>query len=104
MSVATFNFEFSAEELAELAPHANYAYSNCCEVKVDHIDINDYDNTITLTPGNDHGTHEVDATPESAEDFEALSSRYEGDEITGYRLDKAIYSLDPEDGEVEINV
>lgn len=38
------------------------------------------------------------------EDFEALTSRYEGDEITGYRLDKAIYSLDPEDGEVLINV
>lgn len=86
MSVATFNFEFSAEELAELAPHANYEYSNCCEVNVDHIDINDYDNTITLTLGNDHGAREVGATPESAEDFEALTSRYEGDEITGYRL------------------
>ena len=104
MSVATFNFELSVEELAELAPHANYEYSNCCEVKVDHIDINDYDSTITLTLGNDHGAREVDATPESAEDFEALTSRYEGDEITGYRLDKAVYSLDTEDGEVLINI
>lgn len=104
MSVATFNFEISAEELAELAPHANYEYSNCCEVKVDHIDINDYDNTITLTLGNDHGVHEVDATPESTEDFEALTSRYEGEEIAGYRLDKAVYSLDTEEGEVLINV
>lgn len=104
MSVATFNFEISAVELAGLAPHANYEYSNYCEVKVDHIDINDYDNTITLTLGNDHGVHEVDATPESAEDFEALTSRYEGDEIIGYRLDKAIYDLDTEEGEVLINI
>lgn len=103
MSYATFNFELSAEEIASVAPHINYEYPGCCELNVEHIEINEWNETITLTLGNSHGDIEVDATPAEAEDFGNLTSRYEGDEITGYRLEKAIYSLNLEEGYVVIN-
>lgn len=103
MSYATFNFELSAEEIASVAPHLNYEYPGCCELKVEHIEINEWNETITLTLGNDHGDIEVEATPAEAEDFEILTSRYEEEEITGYRLEKAIYSLNLEEGYVVIN-
>lgn len=103
MSYATFNFELSVEEIASVAPHLNYEYPGCCELTVEHIEINEWNETITLTLGNDHGDIEVDATPNEEEDFRILTSRYEGDEITGYRLEKAIYSLNLEEGYVVIN-
>ena len=103
MSYATFNFEVSAEEIASVAPHLNYEYPGCCELNVEHIEINEWNETIALTLGNSHGDIEVDATPAEAEDFGNLTSRYEGDEITGYRLEKAIYSLNLEEGYVVIN-
>ena len=103
MSYATFNFELSAEEIASVAPHLNYEYPGCCELIVEHIEINEWNETITLTLGNSHGGIEVEANPAEAEDFGNLTSRYEEEEITGYRLEKAIYSLNPEEGYVVIN-